>query len=83
MPPGLTINQVQDFSCSLRVHLLPEFGNLPLDEFRPIRLKNYVAKLKTYRKKNGKPQGATFRNGIAIILILRSRRGCGPPSKWP
>jgi hypothetical protein len=53
MPPGLTINQVRDYSCSLRVHLLPEFGNLPFDDFRPIRLKNYVAKLKAYRKKNG------------------------------
>lgn len=68
MTPGMTINQIRDYSCSLKVHLLPEFGSLPFDEFRPIRLKKYVAKLKAYRKKNGKPISAKRIQNIFIPL---------------
>lgn len=68
MSPGLSVNQIRDYSSMLNGHLIPEFGNLAFSEFRPIRIKKYVAKLKAYRQKSGKPLSAKRIQNIFIPL---------------
>ena len=68
MSPGLSVNQIRDYSSMLNGHLIPEFGDQPFCEFRPIRIKKYVAKLKAHRQKNGKPLSAKRIQNIFIPL---------------
>ncbi|WP_319523435.1 Arm DNA-binding domain-containing protein [uncultured Desulfosarcina sp.] len=68
MSPGLSTNQIRDYSCTLNCHLLKEFGPVPFSEFRPIRMKKYLAKLKAYRRNNDKPLSAKRIQNIFIPL---------------
>ncbi len=68
MSQGLSANQIRDYSCTLNCHLMKEFGQLPFSEFRPIRMKKYIAKLKAHRRSNGKPLSAKRIQNIFIPL---------------
>lgn len=68
MSPGMTDNQIRDYTSILNAHLLPEFGNVPFCEFRPIRIKKFLAKLKGHRQQNGNPLSAKRIQNIFIPL---------------
>jgi len=73
MSPGMSRNQIRDYTSILNVHLLPEFGDLPFREFRSVRIKKFVAKLKSHRQQNGKPlSGKRIQNiFIPLRIIVR------------
>ena len=77
MSPGMSTNKIRDYSTILNAHLLPEFGELPFREFRPIRMKKFVAKLKGHRQKNGEPLSAKRIQNVFIPLRVIVRDAIG------
>ena len=70
MFPGMSDNQIRDYTSILKVHLLPEFGDQPFCEFRPIRIKKFLAKLKGHRQQNGSPLSAKRIQNVFIPLRI-------------
>ncbi|MBU1564406.1 MAG: DUF3596 domain-containing protein [Proteobacteria bacterium] len=47
MTPGMTSNQIRDYTCILNHHLKPFFNNKTFADFTPVLVKKFVASLKS------------------------------------
>ena len=69
MKPGMTENQIRDYTSILNCHLLPYFAERPFSEFTPVLLKKFLAKLKC--KKVGPKKTLSARRIQNVMIPLR------------
>jgi integrase len=71
MQPGMSENQVRDYQCSLNNHLLPYFGDMPFSELKPVRIKKFLAHLKSRKNRYGEPlSGKSIRNYLIPLRAI-------------
>jgi integrase len=71
MEPGMSINKIRDYQSALNSHLLPHFGRMPLSEFTKVRMKKFVALMKSKKNVQGKPlSGRRIQNVMIPLRII-------------
>jgi integrase len=71
MRAGMSENQVKDYQCSLKNHLLPYFGDVPFSDFRLILMKKFLGYLKSRINRYGRPYSAkTIRNYLIPLRVI-------------
>jgi integrase len=71
MEPGMSQNQIRDYSGILKNHLHPFFGNLPFSEFKPVVMKKFIAQLKGRQNRYGQPlSGKSIRNYLIPLRVI-------------
>jgi integrase len=71
MQPGMSENQIRDYSTSLKNHLLPFFGSIPFSEFRPVVVKKFIAHLKGKKNRYGQPLSPkTVHNYLIPLRVI-------------
>ena len=71
MEPGMTENQARDYKCSLNNHLLPYFGGMSFNEFKPVLIKKFLAYLKSRKNRYGQPLSPkTVRNYLIPLRVI-------------
>jgi integrase len=68
MHPGMSASQARDYTSILKVHLLPYFGQLPFNEFRPVLMKKFLSHLNLKKTPGGKPLSGKRIQNIMIPL---------------
>jgi integrase len=73
MKPGMTENQIRDYTTILNFHLLPYFKEMPFKEITPFEVKTFIAHLKGKKTRYGDPlSGKRIRNiMIPFRMIVR------------
>ncbi len=69
MTPGMTENQIRDYTCTLNHHLKPHFSKKYFNEFTPVLMKKFVARLKS--KKVGPKKTLSARRIQNVMIPLR------------
>ncbi len=69
MKPGMTENQIRDYTSILKCHLLPYYSKRPFSEFTPVLQKKFLALLKS--KKVGPKKTLSARRIQNIMIPLR------------
>jgi len=71
MEPGMSQNQIRDYSGILKNHLHPFFDNLPFSEFKPVIMKKFIAQLKGRQNRYGQPLSAkSIRNYLIPLRVI-------------
>ena len=71
MEPGMSQNQIRDYSGILKNHLHPFFDNLPFSEFKPVIMKKFIAQLKGRQNRYGQPlSGKSIRNYLIPLRVI-------------
>jgi integrase len=69
MRPGMSESQIRDYESILKAHLVPRFGNRSFSDFwLMVRLKKFVAELKSCKNRYGKPLSGKRIQNIMIPL---------------
>jgi integrase len=69
MKPGMTENQVRDYSCILNYHLLPYFADRPFSDFSAVLMKKFLAHMKG--KKVGSKKSLSAKRIQNAMIPLR------------
>ncbi len=71
MRGGMSDNQIRDYTCVLRNHLLPYFGAMAFSEIRPVLVKKFVATLKVKQNRYGEPLSTkTIRTYLVPLRVI-------------
>ena len=71
MKPGMTENQIRDYTTALENHILPYFGDMPFSEMKPITIKKFLAHLKQRRNRYRRPLSPkTIRNYLIPLRVI-------------
>ncbi|MBI9086286.1 MAG: site-specific integrase [Desulfobacterales bacterium] len=69
MRPGMSESQIRDYESILKAHLVPQFGNCPFSDFwSMVRLKKFIAELKSCKNRYSKPLSGKRIQNIMIPL---------------
>jgi len=69
MKPGMSENQIRDYTTALNNHILPFFSDTPFSEIRPVMIKKFLAYLKG--KKNRYEQSLSPKTIRDYLIPLR------------
>jgi integrase len=68
MKPAMSISQIRDYTSILNCHLSPYFGDMLFSEFTHVRMKKFVANLRSKQNQFGAPLSAKRIQNIFIPL---------------
>ncbi len=71
MKPGMSENQIRDYTNALKNHLLPFFSDIPFSEIRPVMMKKFLAYLKGKKNRYGNPLSPkTIRDYLIPLRVI-------------
>jgi len=71
MKPGMSENQIRDYTTSLKNHILPFFSDTPFSEIRPVMIKKFLAYLKGKKNRYEKPLSPkTIRDYLIPLRVI-------------
>jgi len=73
MEPGMTENQIRDYTSILNHHLVPYFSKIQFSEFTPVLMKKFLAQLKAKEVGPKKPISAKRIQNVMIPLRVITR----------
>jgi len=71
MEPGMSENQIRDYTTALKNHILPFFGDMPFSQIRPVMIKKFLAYLKGKKNRYEKPLSPkTIRDYLIPLRVI-------------
>ena len=77
MRPGMTASQARDYTSILQTHLMPYFGKLTFNEFRPVLIKKFLSYLHGRKTPRGNFLSPKRIHNILIPLRVIVKDACG------